>query len=38
MMDFKQAFWNIKSKLYQFKKMVIIHSMERLNRRDDPDF
>ena len=38
MKDFKQAFWNIKSKLYQFKKIAIIHSTERLNRSDNPDF
>jgi hypothetical protein len=38
MKDFKQAFWNIKSKLYQFKKIAIIHSRERLNRSDNPDF
>ena len=38
MKDFRQAFWNIKSKLYQFKKIAIIHSTERLNRSNDPDF
>ncbi|KAA3608849.1 MAG: hypothetical protein D8M58_19125 [Calditrichaeota bacterium] len=38
MKDFKQAFLDIKSKLYRFKKIAIIHSTERLNKSEDPNF